>query len=525
MAETYLQHTVATPRSLTVHDTLQGLVAAARELTRAQGAAICIPDGDPAAPDLTVAAAGGAAPGAGSRLSRADLPAGAAILPLPDSAAQDGAAPGYLVLFDPAGPVPGNDGALRALRAAAGFALQAAQALETGRRRLARALEAAEERARELDLVISQMVDGVVIADEHGELTRINPAGVAMLGRGVVPAPRSEYAAAYQIYTVAGQIYPWDELPLARAHRGLTTTNAELVVRHPDSSERILSVSAAPVYREDGAYSGAVAVMRDITLLKQGERLKDEFLSIVSHELRTPLSAILGYSDILLRGLHGALNERQARAQQGIRNNAGRLLRMINDLLDVSKLEAGSIPLAPAPLALAQAAAQATEAVQMLAAAANVHIRPEIPPDLPPVVADAERLQQIFANLLTNAIKFTPPGGQIMISARPSALLADAPAATADPTPAGPPHSVEVAVRDTGIGLTGDQPARIWERFYQADSTSSRRYGGAGLGLYIVRMLVELHGGAVWATSAGLNRGATIHFRLPVAGPAGTAEA
>jgi signal transduction histidine kinase len=308
-------------------------------------------------------------------------------------------------------------------------------------------------------------------------------------------------------------------LPLARAHRGLTTSNVELVVRHPDGSEHILSVSAAPVYREDGAYRGAVAVMRDVTQVKQGERLKDEFLSIVSHELRTPLSSILGYSDILLRGLHGPLNERQARAQQGIRNNAGRLLRMINDLLDATKLEAGSIPLAAAPVALDQAAAQAIEAVQILAAAGTLTVRHAIPPDLPPVLADAEHLQQIFANLLTNAIKFTPPGGQIVVSVRPCALPADAPAGAPDPGAANSPHSVEIAVRDTGIGLTGDQPARIWERFYQADSTSSRRYGGAGLGLYIVRMLVALHGGGAWATSAGHNQGTTIHFRLPVAMP------
>jgi signal transduction histidine kinase len=250
------------------------------------------------------------------------------------------------------------------------------------------------------------------------------------------------------------------------------------------------------------------------------ERLEDELLSIISHELRTPLSSILGYSDILLRGIYGPLNERQTRAQQGIRNNAQRLLQMINDLLDVSKLQAGSIQLAPQPLALRQTIERAAEATRVLAETAQVQLLNEIPPDLPQIAADEERLQQILWNLLSNAIKFTASGGQIRISATlrplPARALPDAPTGDRGAPPA-LPRSVEIMVQDTGIGLTAEQIDHIWQRFYQADLTSSRRYGGAGLGLYIVQSLVEMHGGRVWASSPGRDQGTTIHFRLPVA--------
>jgi PAS domain S-box-containing protein len=385
------------------------------------------------------------------------------------------------------------------------------------RRRVAGALQQSEERARELETVINQMTDGVVIADATGRIVRVNPAGATMLGRGALTAPEDEYPQIYQVYTPDGRLYPWNELPLARAGRGHRVLGAELRVRHPNGSERVLSVSAAPLNRDDGTPEGAVAVLRDVTELKEADRLKDEFLAIVSHELRTPLSAILGYSDILLRGLHGPLNERQARAQMGVHNNAQRLLRIINDLLDVTKLEAQEVQLYPAPVSLAQAADTAIRAVQGFAASGKITLQNTVPSDLPPVLADDERLHQMLLNLLTNAIKFTPPGGRITLSAGLSRVNADSAPGQAEDRAAGPPRSAEITVQDTGIGLSEDQIGRIWERFYQADSTSSRSYGGTGLGLYIVRILGTLHGGATWATSPGPNQGTTIHLRLPLA--------
>jgi signal transduction histidine kinase/CheY-like chemotaxis protein len=274
-----------------------------------------------------------------------------------------------------------------------------------------------------------------------------------------------------------------------------------------------------PMFVEDdtevvGFFAGeATAVLRmqhyrqsvsELEALREADRLKDEFMAVVSHELRTPLTAITGYSDILLRKLSGPLNDRQERQVTGVRDAARRLLALVNDLLDVSKLEAGTLELHFAAIDAASAIERATAAVRVVGANKGVSllIRPT-EAELQPVWADDERLQQILSNLLINAIKFTPAGGSIWISAEPHHA------------PNGP--EVVFRVEDTGVGLVPGQESRVWERFYQAESSSTRRFGGAGLGLSIVRRLTELHRGRVEATSRGMNLGSTFAVYLPTA--------
>jgi signal transduction histidine kinase/DNA-binding response OmpR family regulator len=251
----------------------------------------------------------------------------------------------------------------------------------------------------------------------------------------------------------------------------------------------------------------------ELEALREADRLKDEFMAVVSHELRTPLTAISGYSDILLRKLSGPLNERQEGQVTGVRDAARRLLALINDLLDVSKLEAGTLDLHFAALDPQTAIARAAAGVRVIATSKGVTIeaRTSPPGGLPPARADDERLQQMLTNLLMNAIKFTPAGGAIWISA--SVGNADA-----GPTLGSGPEIV-FRVEDTGVGLGPGQASRVWDRFYQGESSSTRRFGGAGLGLSIVQRLAELHGGRVEATSPGVNRGSTFAVRLPMASP------
>ncbi|MBV9894804.1 MAG: response regulator [Chloroflexi bacterium] len=240
----------------------------------------------------------------------------------------------------------------------------------------------------------------------------------------------------------------------------------------------------------------------ELEALREADRLKDEFMAVVSHELRTPLTAITGYSDILLRKLSGPLNERQERQVVGIRDAARRLLSLINDLLDVSKLEAGTLDLHQANVDPASAIERATAGVRIIGSNKGVSVlATDTAPGLPSVWADDERLQQILSNLLMNAIKFTPQGGTVRIGA------------DAENGPGG--REVVFRVQDTGVGLIPGQESRVWERFYQAESSSTRRFGGAGLGLSIVRRLTELHGGRVDATSGGTNLGSTFSVHLP----------
>ena len=251
---------------------------------------------------------------------------------------------------------------------------------------------------------------------------------------------------------------------------------------------------AAALERANARLEAANAELREV------DRLKTDFLSMVSHELRTPLTAIIGYTDLLLRGTHGELNERQHRHQVAVKLGAQRLLALINDLLDASRLDSGLVELDLAEVSLTSVFDEAVACVREAAAEAGLSLRVELPADLPTVRGDQGRLVQLLTHLLANAVKFTPAGGRVDLWAQPHE--------------AG--DRIQVGVQDTGAGIGTEHLAHIWDRFYQADSSVRRRYGGTGLGLAIVRNLVELHGGSITASSAGPNQGATFCFTLPI---------
>jgi signal transduction histidine kinase/ActR/RegA family two-component response regulator len=233
--------------------------------------------------------------------------------------------------------------------------------------------------------------------------------------------------------------------------------------------------------------------------LRRLDELKSEFLAMVSHELRTPLTAIIGYSRLLMRQVHGRLSPKQLEHQEAIYRGAQRLSDLINDLLDVSRLEAGRIELTPRPTDVALIVEQAATVVAVAAQARQIRITSTFPPDMPPAHADATRLQQILVNLIGNAVKFSTPGGAVRVTGGRYR------------------EQVWVAVEDDGVGIPKDELARIWDPFYQVEAPMRRRHGGSGLGLAIVRRLVELHGGVVRAESEGENRGSRFSFTLPVA--------
>ena len=233
--------------------------------------------------------------------------------------------------------------------------------------------------------------------------------------------------------------------------------------------------------------------------LRRLDELKSEFLAMVSHELRTPLTAIVGYSRLLLRQVHGTLSPKQIEHQEAIFRSAQRLTDLINELLDVSRLESGRVELSPQPTEAHGVVDHAIAVVAVAAQAKRIAIDNAVARDAPPVHADPERLQQILVNLLSNAVKFTPDGGHVTVTAGRQK------------------DQVWVAVADTGVGIPREELARIWDPFYQVESTLRRRHGGSGLGLTIVRRLVELHGGLVRAESEGETKGSRFTFTLPVA--------
>jgi signal transduction histidine kinase/ActR/RegA family two-component response regulator len=237
---------------------------------------------------------------------------------------------------------------------------------------------------------------------------------------------------------------------------------------------------------------------------EEANHLKDEFLATVSHELRTPLNAVLGWARML--GSKQLPTDRAGHAIATIERSASALAHIIDDLLDVSRIVAGTLRLAPQPVDLVAVAQAALDGVRPLAAAKHVHLA--FLPDLEalePVSGDPGRLQQVIWNLLANAIKFTPEGGRVEIVIERSN------------------DYMEIRVVDTGQGISADLLPHVFERFRQAAGATTRRHTGLGLGLAIVRQLVELHGGTVHAASEGVGRGATFTVRLPIA--AGEARA
>jgi signal transduction histidine kinase len=230
---------------------------------------------------------------------------------------------------------------------------------------------------------------------------------------------------------------------------------------------------------------------------KKANHLKDEFLATVSHELRTPLNAILGWAQML-----GSMQLPPDRVKHGIatiERNAGALAHIIDDLLDVSRIAAGTLQLTPQPIDLAAVAHAALDTVRPLAMARNVQLA--FSSDLlatKTISGDAGRLQQVIWNLLANAIKFTPDGGCVDLFVAPSN------------------SHMEVRVVDTGLGISAEFLPHVFERFRQADGATTRRHTGLGLGLALVRQIVELHGGTVDAASQGEGLGATFTVRLPI---------
>jgi GAF domain-containing protein len=233
--------------------------------------------------------------------------------------------------------------------------------------------------------------------------------------------------------------------------------------------------------------------------LEVANRHKSEFLANMSHELRTPLNAIIGFSEVLLQGIFGPLNDKQREYQDDVLTSGKHLLTLINDILDLSKIEAGRMELEPTTFTMAAALDSGFTIVRERAARHGITLRAELPKDLPPVEADERKVKQILYNLLSNAVKFTPDGGRVEV--RASAQDGE----------------LRIDVRDTGIGIAPEDQARVFEEFRQVGRERSRE--GTGLGLTLTKRFVELHGGRLWLESEP-GKGSTFSFTLPLRRPA-----
>jgi signal transduction histidine kinase len=246
--------------------------------------------------------------------------------------------------------------------------------------------------------------------------------------------------------------------------------------------------------------------------LQELSRLKSNFLATVSHELRTPLTSVIGYSEMLLAGLAGDLNDEQQDYLKTILEKGESLLRLISSILDLSRIEARGVQLVRKPTQLDDVVQSALESVLPQSLKKNLKLTSTLSPALEKVIVDGDKLRQCVVNLLSNSVKFTPAGGHILVQAGP---------AEHSPVAAGPFGSsgyFQIAVTDNGIGIPPELQHKVFETFFQADSSASREYGGAGLGLSIVKSYVEAHGGEV-SVKSEMGKGSTFTLILPIEPP------
>jgi len=304
------------------------------------------------------------------------------------------------------------------------------------------------------------------------------------------------------------------------------TTFDNYEVEHDFSTigRRVMLLNARQIYRDSGKGKIILLAIEDITErrefenglkaaheelkalateLERSSRVKSEFLANMSHELRTPLNSINGFSEVLIDETFGPLNEKQKRYVGNVLASGKHLLLLINQILDMAKVEAGKMRLELSLIPLKDLLHELSLLVADLVSKKGLNMVLEISEELPSIDADELRVKEIIYNLLSNAVKFTPKGGMIVM--RAERVSSD----------------VRIAVQDNGIGIASENMVRIFEGFFRVDTPYSRVAEGTGLGLPLSRKLVELHGGKLFVESGGLNAGTTVYFTLPIASMAG----
>ena len=276
----------------------------------------------------------------------------------------------------------------------------------------------------------------------------------------------------------------------------LAVTSEDIQITAPE--ERILSMTSAPATSGESEYLGRLWVFRDVTQERTVDRSKSEFVSMVSHELRTPLTSLTGFLELVLDGAGGEVNPGMERLLNKAHSNGLRLSRLVADLLDISRLEAGNLGLEFSEVSLQSLVAELTEAMAPQFNEKKLDIKVKIPAKMRAVWADRERCAQVFSNLLTNAIRYTPDGGQVIVSGK---LLRD--------------HA-EITVRDTGEGIRPENQARIFDKFVRIANNGKRPPGSTGLGLAITKTLVETQGGSIRLESE-FGKGSAFTVALPTA--------
>jgi len=390
-----------------------------------------------------------------------------------------------------------------------------------------RAEEALAEQREWFETTLESIGDAVIATDVRGHVVFMNPVAEHLTGWRFAQARERSCADVFNI--INENTRRTVENPVTRVlNEGVVVglANHTLLIA-ADGVERPIDDSGAPIRNREGRIVGVVLVFRDVSERRRAEaereaanhdrerlltaeraaraeaeranRLKDDFVAMVSHELRTPLNAILGWTDLTLKNIHDQVQV--ARGLDIISRNTRLQTQLISDLLDISRIVSGKLHLELQSVDLATVVEDAIQTVHHAAETKGLTIDRQINTTIGPMAGDPARLQQVVWNLLSNAVKFTSPGGQIRVALRKTGSAA------------------EIVVEDNGAGIRADFLPHVFDRFQQADGSRTRRFGGLGLGLSIVKSLVDFHGGSIRGESEGEGKGAKFTVTLPLAAP------
>jgi PAS domain S-box-containing protein len=363
-----------------------------------------------------------------------------------------------------------------------------------------------QDRTRELaeslsrtEAILDSTADGIIVFDDIGIATVANPSVADLLEH-----PAKEIVGRDFETLMAGEVSDEDREMIGHLLHGEEMNRPSIKF---EWGEKTLSASVAPVHLETGEDVGTVAVFRDFTLEAEIDRMKSTFVSIASHELRTPLNAILGYTEMLKEGVYGDLSERQEGAMERLMANTSHMLGLVNNLLDRARIEAGTLKLNISPFSPTNLIDGVIGVMDVMAQNKGLELTSSVAEDVPSALTgDWQRLHQILINFANNAIKFTEAGGvDVRIYMHDRDYWA-------------------IAVSDTGIGIPKHAQEFIFEPFRQVDESATREYGGAGLGLSIVKQLVEMMGGWIELESEE-GKGSTFTVVLPLEVPVLAQEA
>lgn len=377
-----------------------------------------------------------------------------------------------------------------------------------------RLYEDSQAERRKLNTVINSIAEGVVLCDRQGRLVLANEAAMSLLSLDSVPfqQPLSEMTDFYGIRDTDGNPLPVERLPMARALSGELFHDYRVLLRGASGADTVMSFSGAPARADNNDIEGAVVVFRDITASQKLERAKDEFLAVAAHELRSPLAAVRSYADLLLRR-EQQRSENDARDLRGLTilsQQVTHMLRMVDNLLDVSRLDAGQLGLQIQRVNLVPLATQVLDQQRPASPDHELVLHIEEPELW--VQCDSLRIRQVLTNLVGNAIKYSPPETPIVIRLSTREVTCESVIPNEGQDVALPHREALISVTDQGSGIAAELQIRLFQRYYRA---GARRTEGLGLGLYLSRQFVLMHGGDIWVES-GEGKGSTFLFTLPI---------